>query len=78
MSNLLVLNGQYYSGVNTEANTLTFAEKRAEATKIKTESELQSILEIVLGWVAYDGFKVRRIEVLDVKEDASDGKNSNP
>lgn len=69
MSNLLVLNGQYYAGVNTEQNTITFAEKRVEAKKIETESELQSILEIVLGWVAYDGFKVRRIEVLDVKED---------
>lgn len=69
MKNLLVLNGQYYVGKDTEKNNLIFDCDRKNAKIIESEECLYDVLETIFGWILFEGFKLRRIEVLEVKED---------
>jgi len=63
MSKILVLNGNYYAGYNTEENVLIFAPERAKAS-VMIKAELDSVLRIIVDWSSDNLIEIKRIEIL--------------
>jgi len=63
MESLIVLNGQYYCGVNAVNNKLIFKPSRSEAVAL-SEDMKNSILHAIFGWVMDNEIKLKRLEVL--------------
>lgn len=67
MSNMIVLNGDYYTGHNTELNVLTFEHDRKKA-KVLSKEALGMVLRVIMAWIDDDTIDLKRLEVLTVKE----------
>ncbi|MCO1599770.1 hypothetical protein [Desulfosporosinus nitroreducens] len=65
MKAIVVLNGQFYSGENTEENKLTFSSKRSDAVIID-ERRLRFIIKTITNWFMDEEIVLKRLEVLDI------------
>ncbi|EGW36479.1 hypothetical protein [Desulfosporosinus sp. OT] len=65
MKHLLVFNGQYYAGENTEDNKLIFVSERSNAMPID-ERRLRYIMQTIFNWFMAREIELKRIEVLKV------------
>jgi len=65
MKAIVVLNGQFYSGENTEENKLTFTPERSEAVIID-ERRLRFIIKTITNWFMDGEIVLKRLEVLDI------------
>ena len=68
MSNLIVLNGDYYTGHNTDLNVLTFEHDRKKA-QIMSKEALKNVLRVIMSWIADDTIELKRLEILTVRGD---------
>ena len=68
MSNLIVLNGDYYTGHNTELNVLTFEHDRKKA-KLMSKEALKNVLRVIMSWIVEDTIEFKRLEILNVSGD---------
>lgn len=68
MSNLIVLNGAYYTGHNTDLNVLTFEQDRKRA-QIMSKEALKYVLRVIMSWIADDTIELKRLEILTVSGD---------
>ena len=68
MSKLIVLNGDYYTGHNTDLNVLTFEHDRLRA-KPMSKVALKNVLRVIMSWIAEDTIELKRLEILTVSGD---------
>ncbi len=62
---LIVLNGQYYAGENTQENKLIFNPKRSEAVVVD-ERRLRFITQSILRWFMNGEIELKRLEILRI------------
>lgn len=65
MKAIVVLNGEFYSGENTEENTLIFSPHRKQAVVVD-DRRLRYIMQTVVGWSVNGVKELKRLEVLKV------------
>jgi hypothetical protein len=63
MKSLIVLNGEYYAGENTEDNTLVFLPDRKNAVVVD-ERRVRFIIQSILRWNMSGEISLRRLEIL--------------
>lgn len=63
MKSLIVLNGQYCCGENTEENKLVFIPERSKAVAVD-ERRLRFIDQCIFSWFMSGEIVLKRIEVL--------------
>lgn len=66
MNKLLVLNGGYFAGHDTDLNVLLFESDRSKAKPLSKEA-LGIVLRVVMCWIADDEIELKRLEVLTIK-----------
>ncbi|KUO77218.1 MAG: hypothetical protein APF81_08375 [Desulfosporosinus sp. BRH_c37] len=64
----IVLNGEFYAGEDKEKNKLIFSPDRRKAVLVDERRE-RFITQTVLGWNMSGERKLKRYEVLEVKEE---------
>ena len=59
------MNGQFYSGENTQENKLNFSPERSKAV-IVDERRLRYITQTVLNWSMWGTIELKRLEILRI------------
>ncbi|EHQ92163.1 hypothetical protein [Desulfosporosinus youngiae] len=70
MKALVVLNGLYYAGENTQENKLIFRPNRSEAVVVD-ERRLRFIVQSILRWFMDRDIALQRLEILKAQESES-------
>lgn len=65
MKAIIVMNGQFYTGENTEDNTLNFSPDKSKAV-IVDERRLRYITQTVLRWFMGGEIVLNRFEILRI------------
>jgi len=65
MKAIVVMNGQFYAGENTQDNTLVFNPDRSKAVEVD-ERRLRYITQTVLRWSMDKVIELQRLEILKI------------
>lgn len=65
MKAIVVMNGQFYTGENTEENKLNFSPERSKAVVVD-ERRLRYITQTVLRWFMGGEIELKRLEILRI------------
>lgn len=65
MKAIVVMNGQFYSGEDTQENKLNFSPDRSKAVVVD-ERRLRFITRSVLGWFMAGEIQLKRLEILEI------------
>lgn len=74
MSQFIVLNGDYYTGHNTDLNVLTFEHNREKAQPL-SKLALKNVLRVILSWIAEDTIELKRLEILTINGETEGSAN---
>jgi hypothetical protein len=66
---IVVLNGEFYAGENTKENKLIFSPDRKKAVLVDERRE-RYITQTVSWWNTSGERKLKRLEIIEVKEEA--------
>lgn len=65
MKAIVVMNGQFYAGENTQDNTLVFSPERSKAVAVD-DRRLRYITQTVLRWSMDRVIELKRLEILRI------------
>ncbi len=65
---IIVLNGEFYAGENTQEDKLIFSPDRKKAVLVDERRE-RFITQTVSGWNMSGERKLKRLEIIEVKEE---------